>query len=252
MMGTRGYLALGVSGYLFFLLSTLPAGLVWSWLAIDPSVLVLGEMSGTPWSGTAGRVVVAHFETGPLHWRVSPESLLRLAPRVDFSLDGPDGLHLQGAVVGEKELILNVRNLTFVASLEGLTPLRMQLPVDLLGRVALRIDHLAVNREGRILAIDAGGNFEDLMIGVPWDKKLGGFTLEAELGVEGEVLIHIKDVHGVLRTALVLKIYPDGRYSLRGSLKGGKDMDDQMANLLRQWIGFERNKQFPVRIQGYL
>ncbi|MBF0630443.1 MAG: type II secretion system protein N [Magnetococcales bacterium] len=252
MMGIKGYLALGAASYLFFLLASFPASLVWSWLAIPPETLVLEEISGTPWSGRAARVVVAHFEMGPLQWRLRTDSLWHLAPQVDLTLAGGENLHLRGSVKGEPEMILTLQDLVFSSPLSSLSPLLVRIPVDLTGQLDFQIKQLAINREGRIIAIKADGTLNDLAVGIPWDKALGGYAMEAVLGIDGEVLIHIKDIEGVVRTALVLKIHPDGRYLLRGSLRAGKNMDDSLANLLKQWIGFERNKTLPVRAEGHL
>ncbi|HIJ84058.1 MAG: type II secretion protein N [Magnetococcales bacterium] len=252
MMGIKGYLSLGVMGYLFFLVSSLPASLAWSWIGVDSGVLTLEEISGTLWSGRATRVVAAHFNMGPFKWKIRWDKVFKLSPQVDFVLEGKDGFHLHGAVALAAGPTLHIKDWVFSSPLSSLSPLMVRVPVDLTGQLDAHVDHLAVDREGKVVEISAGGKLMDFAVGVPWDKPLGGYGLEAVLGVDGEVLIHIKDVEGAIRTALVLKIYHDGRYRLRGSLSAGKKLDDQSAEFLKQWIGFDRAKLFPVNTEGRL
>lgn len=251
-MGTKSYFALGFFGYLYFLLSSLPIGLVWPLLRVDPAVLRLEEISGTPWSGRVGTVVLAHFELGPLQWKVRSDLLWKLMPQVDFSLDGLGGVHMQGSVAVEKGPVVHIKDFIFKSPLASLSPLMVRVPVELVGHVDGRVNHLVVNSEGRVVAIDAGGTLMDIKIGVPWQKDLGGYVMEAMLGIDGEVFIRIKDSDGVMKTSLILKIYHDGRYLLRGNLRAGKKMDEQLANILKQMMGFDRTKDFPVRESGSL
>lgn len=250
-MGIKGTLWLGLAGYLFFLVSSFPASLAWSWLRVDPGVLVLEEISGTPWSGRAARMIVSHFEMGPLQWKIQAQSLLKLTPQIDLDLKGKDDFHLRGSVMMDKALTVHVQNMVFSSPLSSMSPLLVRIPVDLEGQIELHVDHLAVDN-GKVVAIQANGQVINFAVGIPWDKALGGYALEAKLGVDGEVLLHIRDVEGVVKTALVMKLYSDGRYMLRGNLRAGKGMDDQMANLLKQWIGLDRGKALPVRVEGNL
>lgn len=250
-MGIKGTLWLGLLGYLFFLAASFPASLAWSWLRVDPGVLTLEEISGTPWSGGAARIIAAHFEMGPLQWKIPIDSLLKLTPRITLDLKGKDAFHLQGSVMVDKALTVYVQEIVFSSPLSSMSPLLVRIPVDLVGQLEVYVDHLAVD-DGKVVAIRARGQLMNFAVGIPWDKALGGYTLEAKLGVDGEVLLHIRDVDGVVQTALVMKLYADGRYVLRGSVRAGKGMDDQMANLLKQWIGLERGKVLAVRVEGNL
>ncbi|MBF0139351.1 MAG: type II secretion system protein N [Magnetococcales bacterium] len=253
MMGIKSYLALGVLSYLFFLLVSIPASLPWSFLKVDPGLLVLDDISGTPWSGRVGKVVVVHFALGPLTWRLHGDTLLDLAPRVDFSLEGDKGFHMKGSgIAAVREMSLKVKDLTFSSPIPALTPIMVRIPVELTGQAEAFIKDLAIDRRGWIVAIDAGGSLKDVAIGPPWNKVLGGYSLEAMLGVDGEALVRIKDKEGAIRTLLVAKIFADGRYQLRGTLSAGNAMDNQLANLLKEWIGFDRERIFPVRASGHL
>ncbi|MBF0422736.1 MAG: type II secretion system protein N [Magnetococcales bacterium] len=252
-MGIRHYLALGLSSYLLFLIISLPAALPWSAIRVDPSVLVLEDMTGTIWSGRVGRMTLFHFVLGPLQWKVRGDSLLDWAPRVDFSLDGDQDFHLRGSIIPAfMEMSLRIKDLTFSSPIASLTPITVRVPVELTGHVEAHIKDLAVDRRGWIVAIDAGGRVQDVVIGPPWKKVLGGYSLEAMLGVDGEALVRIKDRDGALRTLLVAKIFADGRYQLRGTLSAGRTMDTQLANLLKEWFGFDRDRVFPVRSAGHI
>lgn len=129
---------------LFWAILSVPARVVP--LLLPDDRLVLSAVSGSLRHGNAGRVLIqtaaGYVHLGDVTWRLSPWSLLRLAPRVELQGEWGDQRFSVVTVVSRDALKLHDLDASFAASIA-----KHWLPVELSGRVSVVFDRVTVKAE---------------------------------------------------------------------------------------------------------
>lgn len=155
-MKWRHYVVLGGLSYVFFLLASLPASVLWqrSWVQqqVQPLASVVSGLRGSLWRGTA--LLQWNGENYSLAWQVSPRWLWRGELALDLSTEQPD---LQAdAVLIASPFSLGLRDLKAKASDVFVNRLLVGQGVSLRGVVSVDVqrirwkNHLFSEAQGRV------------------------------------------------------------------------------------------------------
>jgi hypothetical protein len=151
------YVLIGLGGYLFFLLSEIPAQHIVGWTLADNGKLPFSyaSMKGTLWRGKMGGIDYQGVPIDKLKWRFTPSSLL--LGRVGFNIEmkrlqNKVNAHMARTLGGEL-MVKNVEGqlpASMIAQLANLNQVSVEGDVDLdLDHVAIGTDRIS-SAEGEI------------------------------------------------------------------------------------------------------
>ncbi len=232
MKGWKGWLALTIALYLFFLIWTIPAGFCWAWLASRPESklarVTMLDLRG-PWlAGNCALVKVGPLQLHELTWRIRPLALLR--GRLEFDLTGalPDAGKVAATVsLGRQDLELRGLQLQGAAN----TLARTWLPgIPLTGTLTGKDLHLRL-AGGLPVAASGQLNWQGAGVELTAPVLLGELALEMQSD-PGGITANLKDGGGPLRIEIQTRLKPDGAYELTGEVSPRGTSQPELANLL--------------------
>lgn len=246
---TRMRLGLLVALLLALLLVVRAPARLFSYLVPQEALLLQG-VEGTLWQGSAARALLptvgGYLHLGVMQWRLSPWSLLTLAPRVSVNSRWGNQ-QLSGVIVyhGEERIRLGEVDATLPATL-----VRQFLPLELRGDLSLLAGHLEL-REGLPYAADGrlvwhGGGW----VSPQGPRSLGDYVVEFRQPA-GEALVG--DV-----TTLAGNLRAEGRVTLTGSeydvdvLLAGEGLGDPQLRQALQLLAAPEGEGFRLSMQGSL
>jgi general secretion pathway protein N len=239
--------------YLFFLLSTLPAGVVynlWKRQAANAKAPVeLFDIDGSVWSGRIGRAVIQGHKFNAFKWDVHLTSLIAGMLEMDFDLNVPDGF-AKGTAGYSLFGSVNLSNieawlpLAQIDSFIKLSALKPGGALDIkLSKLKFTSDHGLVSAQGDIawhsaeMTLFKKVNLGDLQV-----------TFEPNQdGIKGV----LNDQGGPLRADGVLQLSPDKSYTFNGSFGLRGDQPDLQAALTTMGR-FDRDGKVNVSLKGNL
>ena len=240
----------------FWLLSLFPAQLFYRFVPNElrnSLSFSIQQLQGTLWQGRAIRPATSQVQLDELEWNLSPASLVALKPAMSFSATGM-GATLSGhsvfsdnslqlsSIQGQGELSDLFAILAQGLPRNSLSAFGAQLASGVEGQLILDLEELQIGEKGCELL---KGSMLLNEVAVPlWPEKV---DLEAALSCIGNALIvQITDT-GDLSLKARLRVEPNGRYSLMGSLAPS---DPEQLNLLRLTGAEERNGRFEFESKG--
>lgn len=175
---------------------TLPARLLPLLVKTDP--LLVSALSGTVWSGRAGRAVLV-TDAGPVHlgslrWRLRPLSLLLFSPRI--AVDAQWGQQQLRAEFQERDGVLRLKDVD--AKLDARL-LRQLVPIELRGRMGLEFARLDLgagtieHADGRLLWQEAA------WVSPGGARPLGTFLAVLNTAAPGQVSATLQTLAGPVR-----------------------------------------------------
>ncbi|MEP5569845.1 MAG: type II secretion system protein N, partial [Halioglobus sp.] len=235
-------------GLLIVLLANAPARLL---LAIVPDEqIILEGVSGSLWSGRASRVLVASgsgwLHLGTSSWRLSPLSLLTLAPRLDVNSQwGRQTLKAEVSLHSSQYVELRQLELLLDAAL-----LQQYLPVALLGDIAMQFEEVVVRdrnletANGRIVWQEGG------WLSPQGRRQLGSYALDVKPATGGGVVAEVITLAGDLQASgpVALK---QSDYSI-DVLLSGAGLDDPQLRQALQLVAIPEGDDYRVKLQGSL
>ncbi|NTV12453.1 MAG: type II secretion system protein N [Desulfobulbaceae bacterium] len=233
MKGWKGWLALTIALYLFFLFWTIPAGFCWAWLASRPESkvarLTMLDLHG-PWSaGNCALVKVGPLQLHDLSWRLRPLSLLR--GRLEFALRAglPDSGQTTAIVsLGRRELELGDWQIQGAATSLG----RTWLPgLPLTGTLRGKDLHLLLAGG---LPVAAAGQLTWQGAGVELTAPVAVGDLAVQLQSDAAgITANLKDSgRGPLRLEIQTRLKADGAYELTGEVAPRGAIPPELSNML--------------------
>jgi hypothetical protein len=171
-----------LGAYLLFLVTQLPAGLVFSLAKDSLGDVEIAQPEGTFWKGTSSQVRYADIDLGRLQWDSRPLNLLlgewsnRVA--VDGTIPGQANIGLSfGPRVSLSDAVFSFD----LADLEKIKPGLAAMGINLGGELSATLDELVMT-EGKLQRAEGVLTLEGLVI--PGGQDLGDFA--GELVTDGE------------------------------------------------------------------
>ena len=239
-------IALGVAVYLLILVSTFPAARVTGMLEQRLSDLSILAVSGSVFSGKAGRIVWQDLDLGTMHWQFSPLALL--LGRVEYSVELTHSANT-GQLAAGMTLFGNI----YVHDLEmKLLPDRLinhYSPVEVQtgGEWLLDFEKIDVSD---VFSKSTSGEiaWRDAVILAPVNMVLG----QLKLGVQGTDTALLGEIleGGALAASGDMSLLADAGYQLNITLQPGPDTTAETYDLLEQGALLQPNGDYLIRHSG--
>ena len=221
-----------IVAYSGFLLATLPAKLVLSYVSLPPEIHI-DQVSGTLWQGHAERVSWTDVSVYDINWDSSLTALFSGAIEANVTFGrGKQSLRGQGDV-GVTLSGAYARDVTLMANAEWLVlASKIPVPVTTLGEVKLQVSEFA---QGQPWCKQLSGQLSWSNAGI--ESLLGNIELDnatAKLSCDnGAVVANIKQSSEHLQLAGIATLAARGQYNLNADLVAGPALPMSIRNNLR-------------------
>jgi len=226
------FLALGAGVYLLILLTTFPAARAVNLLEQKVSGLTLQSVSGTAFSGKAGRVIHNGQDLGPVSWSFRPAALLLGRIEYRVTLDGPlfQGSGYLGTALGADMI---AHDLVGELQADPLVNRYLPVPVETAGTVTLALDTMKV-RDGFAAELSGIVRWTEAAILDPVALSFG--KIEVNLGSSGDTITaEISSAGADTAVSGDLALLAAGEYRLQLALKPGAETDPGFADMLESY-----------------
>ena len=232
-MGWWKYLLIGFCGYLFFLLSGLPAQHVLGWVGTDTQkpLFTYGNVKGTLWRGKMEAVRLQGIPIDKLKWHFTPTELL--FGRIGFDIQiNHIGQQLEGT------LAIGTGDLYRLEDISGRLPAEMIPPLIDLGQIGvgglidLDLQHLTVEAQ-QITSAEGKIKWLDSALLSPFPLKVGDLQAELLTDDEGAVKAKVKDMGGATSVDGELSLNMNGNFRVSGDIKPGTESDPGLGSALK-------------------
>lgn len=239
-------IALGVAAYLLILVTTFPAARLTGMLEQRLSDLSILAVSGSVFSGKAGRVVWQDLDLGSMHWQFSPLALL--LGRVEYSVE-----LMHPANAGQLAAGMTLFGNAYVHNLDlKLLPDRIinhYSPVEVQtgGEWWLDFEEIDVND---VFSGSTSGTiaWQDAVILAPVNMVLGQLKLDVQ-GNNAALLGEIVE-GGALGASGNVSLLVDGGYQLDITLQPGPDATAETFDMLEDGALLQSNGNYLIRQSG--
>jgi hypothetical protein len=226
------FLALGAGVYLLILLTNFPATRAVHFLEQQIPGLTLQSVSGTVFSGQAGRVVHSGQDLGPVSWSFRPAALLLGRVEYRITLDGPlfQGSGYLGTGLGAE---FSAHDVVGELQPDTLVNAYLSVPMETTGSVSLTLDTLKVS-DGFPAEISGIMRWSEAAILEP--VKLSFGKVEVNLGSSGDAIAAgISSAGGATAVSGELTLLAAGEYRLQLLLKPGPETDPGFTDMLESY-----------------
>jgi hypothetical protein len=231
MKELKPWLIIAILSYLFFLVWSLPADRVLSYMSdrgLLPDQLVLTSGPLGSWhNGRIAGILISGTEIAELHWELQPAGLL--LGRLQFAMD----CKLRQ---GRSSWTLQITKNTF-----AIKKLRGKLTADILGQAlpGFELSGLFeskgmsfVFRDGLVIKADGQAAWKGAGLGNPYNMALGDLTLALTTDISG-IRIKVSDNGGPLQAAIIGFLDPGGQYSVDGTISARQGSPPDLATFLQ-------------------
>jgi len=239
-------LALGVAAYLLILIATFPADRVIGMLEEQVPDLSIQAVSGSVFSGQAGRVIWQDLDLGTVHWQFRPVALLLGGFEYRLRLTHPAnhgqltaGVSLTGRVYAQdlELMVLPDRVLNHYSPIEITTS----------GELLLNFEEIDV---ADVFSDTTTGRLEwrDAAIIEPVNMVLG----QLEVGVQGKMDALVGEViqGGELGASGEVSLSPDNSYRLSLLLQPQSGVGKETLDMLEQAAQLQPNGDYLIEQSG--
>ena len=241
----KRYILVGFCVFTTVLLLSFPAKVAYRWFI--PDSVLLGDISGTIWNGTALQGMVGKAYIRDISWHFKPSDILR--GKLTFITSSNPA---SGSIYSDVSLGYN-GTITFS---------------DLNGNVPLDVVHLIFQRNG--IRADLSFNFDKIAIAnqfpviVAGEMQIGNLYIpDLSAGVlgnlsvnfateNGAITANFKDLSGVLEVIGTLSILKNGDYSLEGKVATRRGATPSIGQQLRLLGSPDDNGLREFRFEGKL
>ncbi len=242
------YIAIGIAIYLPILLLTFPVERLTGAIGRQVDGLSIQAVTGSLFSGQAGRLDYQGNELGPVGWRFSPAGLLRGRLEYRLDLQHPDhrghasiGIAPNGAIVG--------RDVDLQLQPDSLLSAFSPIAVSSSGQLTLQLDSIVL-RDRQTQDVSGLLDWQAAALLAPLQLPLGDIRCAIENN--GEDLV-ARIIHGgTLGASGDITLTPDGRYTVQLLLAPGPGLDTDTRGLLEAMVPARPDGKFLINSTGRL
>ena len=226
------YILVAILAYIVFVIATLPAVQAYALLKdkIIPHTVVLGEISGTIWSGHAKSALINGQRLTALSWDVRPLSLLLGRMRIDLKLRNGESFG-QGSVSRSIGGNIYLNNVEAHIAISDIEPLSTLLPVGLEGYLGMNLVDFEIKDQMINKAVGTLA-WQGAAISSPQRVTLGDLRVKLTSEADG-VKATLSDGGGPLQAEGLLLIKPDGHYQFTGAFASRDEKQPFLTQSLR-------------------
>jgi len=242
------YIAFGIAAYIPILLATFPAEHLTGAIEHRVEGLSIEAVSGSIFSGHAGRLRYQAAELGPVRWRFSPAGLLRGRLEYRLELEHPDHHgHASAAITPHGDVVGHDLDLQLQPDplLSAFSPVALASG----GRLSLQLDTFAW-RDNRPQDISGLLEWQAAELYSPLQLQLG--DIQCALESAGDELVARVISGGRLGASGDITLAPDGGYRVNVLLEPGADVDDNTRGLLEMGTQLQPGGKYLIQTTGRL
>jgi general secretion pathway protein N len=246
------YIILGLVFYLVFLLTSLPANVVyayWKQSMGEEVPVFLSGVDGSVWSGKAAQANIAGQQFEKLSWHFKPIQLLlgNTELAVDFSMQ--DGY-------GKGNVGYNLLGSVYANDVEAWLPMGLVLPMFDLGSLkpggALAVNLSELKIKDHTVATALGSlAWQDAEITILKPMPLGSLQVELEPTDDGIKGV-ISDMGGPLQAEGLVTVDKEGKYNFNAEIAVRDPQQRDLANAIRSLGRQDRTGKVKIQQAGDL
>ena len=238
---TIQYVLIVIVLYLFFLISSLPATVVLSFVAM-PKNIELNAVSGTIWDGKIDSINVSGINLGTAKWELHPLNLILGEISADVS------------IINKKEYIntevklsysgkIELEETRFYVNLSSLQPLTYGMPFSYLGSISGYFP-VSFFQKNNFVGINGKLSLTNLEMTSPQQQSFGDFVVDFRAEEEGATSGKVKDTGGVLNIDGQMMLKKNGQLNLSAKLAAR-----ETGGALDKMLSFLGKKDISGRVQ---
>ena len=209
------YVLIILFAYVFFLITTLPAGVVFSAVSL-PKNIKLASFSGTIWSGKASHFRMKGIDLGVMSWEIHPFHLLLGELAVEVFIKNRKQ-YIKSEINISSSGKIALEETRFQIDLSSLAPLTYGMPVSYSG-VASGYLPVSFFYKNNYVSLNGKVSLSSIELISPQPQYFGDFTVDLRAEKEGMTSGIIKDVSGELNVDGNLKLTKTGLFNLSAKL----------------------------------
>lgn len=215
-LGKRGvgFIVLGVSAYLYFMLVNIPAGVAYKYV-VSPfdkgNMVKLQGLSGTLWQGEAAQAHIANLNFGRLNWDLRLWSLLTGKLGLDLFTKGTDS-RIEGQAKAGFDQTLYIGKLQGKIPAAMLMPLFYGFPIAINGQISADITHAEIQK-GKRIDVEGKMVWHGAALTAPQAVELGDLFVALRPDKDGTKLL-LSDQGGPLTLEGTVKVKHNGQYKV--------------------------------------
>jgi len=218
--------------YGFFLITTLPASVVFSLISL-PKNITLTSSSGTIWSGKVRLLRISGIELGSVNWELHPFNLLLGELSADLSIKNRNQ-YIKSEINISPSGKIALEETRFQVELSSLAPLTYGMPVSYSG-TASGYFPVSFFYKNNYVGLNGKLSLSNIEMISPQPQYFGDFMVDFRAEKEGATSGHIKDVKDAnteLNVDGKLKLTKKGQLNVSAKLSArAKDSSlDQMLS----------------------
>jgi hypothetical protein len=227
------YGLIGLGGYLFFMLTGLPAQHVLGWATPDSGSsppFTYSSINGSLWRGKMEALTVRGVPVDKLGWSFAPSQLF--FGRIGFDIQiRHTGQELKGNVaIGMNDQYV-LKDVTGQVPASMIPPLIDLAQIGIDGNVSLDLEHLTLEAQ-KITSAEGQIQWLNSALNSPFALKLGDLQADLLTDENGQVKAKIKDLGGSTSVDGELSLTTDGNFQVNGHIKPGTDSDPRLGSAL--------------------
>lgn len=248
-MRSLHYIIVGVTAYLFFLVTTLPAAPVLGMFK-DRFPVTINNISGTLWNGQARIVITNKLILNNARWSFLPSRLLlaKIAIDVDAELNN-NPLETQLSAGLNQKLVIDDLAVK-LAAVDVASVIALPLG-ELSGDFFLQINN-ATFQPGSVPRIDGTLDWNQAAVTVAETASLGNVSVVINESDDSPLTANISNKGGELSLSGAASADESGLYSLRLTMKPNASASDNLINTLAMIAKKQRDGSFVLVNNGNL
>lgn len=204
---------------MFFLVTTLPASIIFSSIKL-PNNIKLSSFSGTVWSGKAGQLTISGINLGSIKWDLHPLNLIIGELSADISVINNKqfiNTEVNYSYSGEIEL----EDTRFSIDLSSLQPLTYGMPFSYTGKASGYFP-VSFFHKNNYVGLNGKLSLTSMEMLAPQQQYFGDFIVDFRAEKEGVTSGKIKDSSEVLNIDGQLTLKKNGQFNFSAKLAARK------------------------------
>ena len=244
------YLFFGICCYLVFLITTLPANVVygyWKQYLGKEVPLVMDGVNGSIWSGSAAQLGVAGQQMQKFNWQFKPGRLFLGNTELEVEFSMQEGY-------GRGRVGYNLLGSLYLNNWEAWLPMGQVLPLFNLGSLnaggflAVNLTNLVL-KEPTITTATGSIAWQDAEITILKPMAIGSLQVELQPTAEGVKGV-VSDMGGPLQAEGLLNIDHDGKYDFVAEVAVRDAQQQDLANAIRSMGRADKNGKVKISQSG--
>lgn len=222
------YFTIGLLAYSFFLVSSVPATVVWKYAPIVNNVDVK-DLSGSLWSGSAQSVTVQGITVNNVQWDFDLPALLSAKLGMNISVgQARSPIYAKGQLEFNGQT-LKIDDLFVSSSLEHIqTLVDIPVPAQISGHLSLKATQLVLTKAG-CASLDGQLNLQQGTVNTPFAQlDIGQINSTLSCNTQ-KLMAQIEQRSAMFDSKGALELMPNGHYKISSTVKPSESVSKNIV-----------------------